>query len=273
MSWLFQAWQDKSLFWLGVSTLLALLSGACSGWIAYRLKRRELIAAAVAAVEQRRGTLQVESEEARRERVRQEVLRWANPILGAVDDLISRMRNILESAGWRALDPTYQPQSNPNWSITHEYFFISTLYLFAQYFACVRLLQEQLSFELFCDESTKDEFFMAVEAVASRLGRYPPMHPAPGTVGTGVDAQVFRLQQRCIGEAVILRGESNRRMSYHEFLERWGSDAPFRAPFEPLSGLLLNLDDGVADARHVRLTAALQALVDLQARCRRLLRM
>jgi hypothetical protein len=45
----------------------------------------------------------------------------------------------------------------------------STLFLFAEYFAWIRLLQERLSFELFESQETKDRFFAAIWGVTKAL--------------------------------------------------------------------------------------------------------
>jgi hypothetical protein len=85
---------------------------------------------------------------ARADRIREDIERWANPILGSVMELQGRLDNILKEEGHLALTPVAQDRINREWSITYEYFLPSTVFLFSQYFCWVRLLEETLSFEL-----------------------------------------------------------------------------------------------------------------------------
>jgi hypothetical protein len=90
--------------------------------------------------------------EARRERLREEVLRWANPILNSVLGLESRLRNILEDRLRLALSPGLADAKrpvDPNWAVSYEYVMPSRLFLFAEYFAWAQLLRERVSLELF----------------------------------------------------------------------------------------------------------------------------
>lgn len=91
----------------------------------------------------------LEDEATARDRIRREILAWANPILNSVYDLEARfITNILHKGGFEALDPR-SATADPNWSSSHDYFLHSTMYLFARYFCWVYMLQEELSFELF----------------------------------------------------------------------------------------------------------------------------
>jgi hypothetical protein len=58
--------------WLLITTVVALVAGGVSGWASATLRRRE----------------------AKAERIRQEVLLWTNPVLGAVKSLESRLGNV-----------------------------------------------------------------------------------------------------------------------------------------------------------------------------------
>jgi hypothetical protein len=81
-------------------------------------------------------------------RVCQEKIRWANPSDIAVTGIYKRLKNIIREGAFVALSEKYKEQVDPGWSIDYEYFFNSTLYLFAQYFAWARLVEEDLSIEL-----------------------------------------------------------------------------------------------------------------------------
>ena len=84
MNWFTQIFVENSIVWLLLSAFVAILSGFVSSWLTYRfVKRKEML-----------DTLELERESEKYDRIRQEVTRWANPILAAVKELESRLRNI-----------------------------------------------------------------------------------------------------------------------------------------------------------------------------------
>src|SRR5215210_7451202 len=140
--------------WLLITTVVALVAGGVSGWASATLRRRE----------------------AKAERIRQEVLVWTNPVLGAVRGLESRLGNILSKKLYLGLDPDQAHEERPvgsDWSMDYEYVMESTLFLFAEYFAWIRLLQERLSFELFESEATRARFDAAIWDVSNEIGNLP----------------------------------------------------------------------------------------------------
>lgn len=125
------------------------------------------------------------------------------------------------------------------------------------------MLREQLSFELFQSEQTKVEFFKRIRAVGKPLADFPY---APLNNCSGEDKQVFRLQQRVIGELLILRDSNSPRcMSYPDFLEKL-KEPSFEHHLEPLRALLENVspDD---NCRWIRLEETRKALYDLMEYC------
>jgi hypothetical protein len=200
----------------------------------------------------------------RRERVRQEVLRWANPILAAVDGLRYRLANILNEAGYMALDPSWKGRQN--WSMSYDYFMNSSLYLFATYFGYVELLRQSVNFELFESAYEKDEFFNGVQKVSSSLSAFPAPWPCEGS-----DVQVFRLQQQALGELMISGLPDHPRcLTYPNFLNRL-QDEDFKLHLDPLRELLNSVAPQPTDCRWQRLEVALDALTSLAGTCRRLL--
>ena len=235
---------SDELVWLLITTAVALLAGGISG--------------AVSAVYRR--------SEQKEERIRQEVLRWANPILGSVKGLRLRLDNILDDDLYLALDPKGKRWPlDANWAIDRDYALESTLFVFAEYFAWVQLLHERMSFELFETQATKDEFLDAIWKVSGTLSRWPD----PRVGGGGQDTQVFVLQQRAIGELLIVReGDTPRVLGYPDFLAR-KDKPPFKEMLAPLEALLLRLEKGTK--RWQRLANTRAALVELEARCNVLL--
>lgn len=214
-------------------------------------------------VERLRSAIQAEA--ASDERIRSEVIKWANPILDAVQMLEARLGNIVEHEGYLALNKGFKHQQ---WSMTYDYFMSSTLYAFAAYFCWVRMLEERMSFEMFRVDNQKVRFFGAFESVADALRSYPPPFACSGT-----DAQIFVLQQRAIGELVAR--ENNGRpacMSYDEFETELTNPANdvFEKRLAPVRALLegLRYEEG---CRWVRLAMTLEALRQLKTVCREIL--
>ena len=270
MGWLENAFAETSVAWLLISTIVASFIGVLSSWLTYRyVKRQEIVDQVLADIEKERALRREEELADQQERLRQEVVKWANPILSAVRALMYRLQNILEGrqVGYLALSKSYKRSIDPQWSITYEYFFESTLYLFAEYFAWIRMFEEELSFEMFRSHAKKDEFMEAIRIVSKALSSFPPKTYDC----SGPDTQVFNLQQRSIAELMIVRSDSGSRscLSYPEFANRM-NDQKFSDYFEPLVKLLdeLTPDD---DCRWKRLTATYVALMALVERCEQLL--
>ncbi len=199
---------------------------------------------------------------ARDDRLRAEVVVWANPVLSSVKSLENRLKNILHDQGFTSLDSAH-PQPNPNWSATYDYFMGSTLYVFGEYFCWTHLLEQELSFELLTNRDAEQRFFAALLKVSQALGDYPPEY-----AGTGNDRQVLRLEQRAMGELLVAKsGERRACVGYVRFERR---RAKYGATFEPLRRLLDNVKPG--ERRYARLDAVLTALSALRTECERVLR-
>jgi hypothetical protein len=247
--------------WLLITTAVSLVAGAIAGWGSAVLRQRE----------------------ARKERLREEVLRWANPIVNAVLGLKSRLRNILEDQLRLALSPGSAAVNRPvdeDWAVSYDYVMPSTLFLFAEYFAWVQLLRERVSLELFESEQSQERFLRATWKVTGALGAWPlkdNSNPEKAETGeadaplTGVDTQVFALQQRAIGELVIDRDhDPPRLLTYRQFLDELEQDARVAGLFEPLRVLVEDLEPGTKRWRRLESTVA--ALETLESECRAVLR-
>jgi hypothetical protein len=248
--------------WLLITTAVSLVAGGAAGWWSAVLRQRE----------------------ARRERVREEVLRWANPILNSVGGLRSRLSNILEQGLYRALSPSRDGdprpgELSPDWAVSYGYVMPSTLFVFAEYFAWVQLLRERVSLELFESDREHERFRDATWTVTSVLGEWPAEDKtgreeasdddAPDPL-TDVDKQVFALQQRAIGELMIERDhEPPRLLTYRAFLDELQSDPRVAALFEPLRSLVEGVEPGTKRWR--RLERTMVALDALERECRAVL--
>ena len=202
------------------------------------------------------------------ERIRQELIRWANPIVGSVEALQHRLDNILNSDGYLALSLRYKETTNPSWSISYDYFLQSTVYLFAQYFCNIRLLEEELNFELFRKQENKDKFFSKVHESGQALSKYP--HGLLKELPTVGDMQVFSLQQRALGEIMAIEHAKGWRcMRYSEFLSKW-RDPDFRKNYDPLITFIESITPE-HERRWQRLKIMYDALGELHTECDRLL--
>jgi hypothetical protein len=229
------------------------------------IKKPELAQTLENELQRQREVFHLEEERDRKSRIRHEILRWANPILGAVGDLRARLNNIVHDGAYVALDPSWDPESNPNWSISHDYFMCSTLYLFANYFARTRMLEETLSFGFFSSQAEKDRLFDALRDVSSALSAYPPAYKC-----FGLDVEVFHLQQRALGALIIHReNDKERCWTYPEFIDGI-KKAEISVHFDSLRGLLESVrpDEG---CRWRRLIETNRALAELDTVCRELL--
>jgi hypothetical protein len=237
---------SDELSWLLITTAVALIAGAISGAVSAMYRRHEQ----------------------RKERIREEVLRWANPILGSVKSLTSRLENILDQGLHLALTSKAKKERpvHPNWAIDRDYALESTLFVFAEYFAWVQLLHERMSFDLFETQETKDRFFKAIWKVSGALSHWPD----PPVRGSGQDTQVFVLQQRAIAELLIVRdGDAPRVLGYPDFLAARKNDRRFKEMFAPLELLLSDVAKGTK--RWQRLENTRAALDELRALCEGLL--
>ena len=175
------------------------------------------------------------SRTAKADRVREEVVRWANPILSAIGDLQGRLDNILNHEGYLMLSADAKPM--PGWSAQYHYFLPSTIYYFCQYFCWIRLLEERLSFEMFERHDEKDRLFDCVRRVGSALSRFP-LDILPNMLGEADDRQVFALEQRTLGEIMTIKVDGERCcLSYSEFVDKW-HDVQFKNKLIPMIDFL-----------------------------------
>lgn len=276
----------SSISWLGVAVaaVVSVVVSVTTAWLTFELvKRREmaeglrlevkkldLITKPQLAetlrneIERQRETIRLEQEKEKDERIRQEVIRWANPILGAVKDLHGRLDNILRQGGYLALRPEYKESSQ--WSISYDYFIRSTLYLFGAYFAYTEALVDELNFELFRDQEEKENLFQALASVGRALGSFPPAYRC-----SGMDRQVFHLEQSSMGSALLRRDDDRVRcISYPDFLEKLDNEKTSLI-FSPMRKLLENLEPNSDNCRWKRIEATDGALAEVDAVCQRIL--
>lgn len=214
-----------------------------------------------------------ESQQQRQARLHAQVQRWANPIRQAIDDLDHRLANIMEKGGYRSLAPQWK--APPQWSADHDYFMSSTMYYFAQFFCWVRLMQMEIGYELFRSSGEMEAFAAAIEDVGNPLGQYPyrPPDSAPSPGAAATDRQVFRLQQRAIGELLLAGPEAGKALlSYRDFVDRLGDEGDPRwlRHLAPLRAFLRDLGPQ-DDVRWLRLQAMRTALAELRTQCNQIM--
>lgn len=244
---------DTPISWamIGVTALASIVVSVVTAWLVFVLvTKRQMI-----------KTDQMRREQEKRDRIREEVHRWSNPILGSVRDLRGRLDNILCGEGYVALAPGFRPPSN--WSISHDYFIGSSLYMFGVYFAYAGAMRDSLSFELFETQEEKEQLLDGLAAVGHALSVYP----APDGC-SGKDVQVFHLEQRAMG-ALLLLEDGRRCISYPAFIDKL-AEPGFARTFQPLQDLLVEARPESA-CRWRRLERVNVALVALDDICKNLL--
>jgi len=250
---------NNSVAWLLLSSIFMILVGYATFYFITKKEIGEKIKKEIEA-EQIKIVLKLkeEAKASEKERIRAEVIRWANPSEIAVNGLYYRLKNIIEYGAYIALSENSEGQIHPNWSINHEYFFNSTLYLFAQYFAWTRLLEDDLSREIFKSVPEKERLWSALNNVNACLSVFPSKYG-----GIGRDSQVFNLQQRAIAELLIISENNPKRwMTYPEFLKKLKNDADFEYHVKPLKNIIETLLPD--EYRWKRLEAALKELSELK---------
>jgi hypothetical protein len=251
---------NYSIAWLLLSSLFMILVGYATFYLITKKEISEKIKKEIDA-EQIKIALKLREEAKASEdaRVCQEKIRWANPSDIAVNGIYYRLKNIIHGGAHVALSEKHKERIYPNWSIDYEYFFNSTLYLFAQYFAWARLMEEDLSIELFKSFQEKETLSKALFDVSACLSVYPSKYG-----GNGIDSQVFKLQQLAIAELLIISENRNspRWMTYPEFLKKIKDDDDFEYHMRPLKNIIENI---LPDQyRWKRLNATMEALSELK---------
>jgi len=200
------------------------------------------------------------------ERIRAEIIAWANPIREAAESLQGRLDNILAREGYKALTDGF---THPEWSITYKYFMTSTLYLFARYFSWIHMLRQELSFELFRSQQDRVDFFRHIDAVSNALSSYGAGKPSYS--GTGHDLQVFRLEQQALGEYMTVRSRKRRACCSYAWFSGRASDQELRRVVEPVFLMVDGLKPG--EKRWERLHDVHTAVKELVAECNRVLKL
>lgn len=214
-----------------------------------------------------------ETDQQRQTRLHAQIQRWANPILSAINDLEHRLENILQQGGHVVLAVKSQRAASASrWSADYDYFMASTVYYFAQYFCWVRLMQQQLGHELFRSSREMEAFLQKIEDVSHHLSAYP-YSDAGDTASDGVDRQVFRLQQRAMGELLLDRsGAGEQILGYRSFLDQWfdADNQKLKRHLAPMEAFLKDIEP-TGDLRWARLSAMREELRRFRAICKSVL--
>lgn len=199
----------------------------------------------------------------RQDHISLEIRRWSNPVSLSLDSLIGRLENILDEEGYVALEPT--AVTPPGWSITHDYFLMSTLFIFGQYFCWTQLMRERVSFEIFEGNEEADKFFALHLNAGRTISSFPLSEVLYEELGEDIanDMQVFLQQQRQMGEVMIVTDRLSHGgcLRYSEFVERWmNRNTPVNLAFTPLQEFLT----GVSPSRKIRWRRLQDLLTELR---------
>lgn len=180
--------------------------------------------------------------------------KYSNPILLACSDLTDRIDNIIARSGHIVLHEGWEP--SPSWPITHEYFLGSTMYLFARYFCWVDIFRREVQFLDFGEDETNKRVRDFMEEVEQALSSDSPNKEAKP------DIQVYRQQQRAIGEIMSVGQDGDICLGYSDFCEKMKAER-FANWLTPLKALVLNIEQMDGSFRWTRLALVRSALARL----------
>jgi hypothetical protein len=226
MDWINQSFQDRTVVWLLISTVLGGVVGSGITFVYQDVLRPWLSF--------RRDT----------ERL---VRTYTTPLLRATEALERRIDNFVANPG-------------SAWYADDEYYRLSTLFVFADYLGLVRTLERQFGFVPI--ESARrgrrlqhrlNGFFRALTSWAYFGGSADP---------AAVEASaVPRFMLRAIGEAVTDPDEPRRPAEFTDFARRYDTDPQFRRWFAELDAFLRAAGADLPRTRLIAAQANLRALM------------
>ena len=240
LTWLQNSFQENSILWLLLSSILGGIIGASMRFVFEVILPQQL--------QQRQQVIAAKR-------------RYATPILLAAEDLRRRLENIIrhiqnvEREDWLSgQDPT-------------GYFFLSTLYVVGQFFGWLQILRRTVVYLDFTTtrETRKYERFLdAIEIGFSDPGLF-------GIVQTSYPSQtqdqwVFTFHLQAIGTAMIIRdGDENRTLDFASFHKKFTENihSEVNTWFSPLVRLFEGLTaDDPRFHRLVAIHAILNAFIE-----------
>nr|WP_315254898.1 hypothetical protein [uncultured Duganella sp.] len=171
------------------------------------------------------------------------VASYREPLMQAASDLQSRLYNILKGAFFE----TFYQRGDERERL---YVVTNTVYLFAQYFAWVEAMREEIQF---IDQGSSDR----TRALSHHLGA---IYSVIQTDKYGKTLRMFAGEQRAIGERMLVVADGRRCIGYGEFLKNSSFNEDML--FHHLTIDVTRLAEGAAEARQ-RIVQLQRSLIDL----------
>lgn len=171
------------------------------------------------------------------------VASYREPLMQAASDLQSRIYNVLKGAFFE----TFYQRGDERERL---YVVTNTVYLFAQYFAWVEAVREEIQF---IDQGSSDR----TRALSHQLGA---IYSIIQTDKYGKTLRIFAGEQRAMGERMLSVADKRRCIGYGEFLRNSSFDEDML--FQHLTADITRMAEGAAEARQ-RMLHLQWSLIDL----------
>jgi len=181
--------------------------------------------------------------------------RNASPLMYASYQLFRRLQNILEDGLYEGLAQSWQPK--PHWPMTQEYFIESTQYLFGVFLA--HLEQYYLDIFHLAYGNQKDSRLFCQMARDTQRALYDVSLNSEHLP----DHQVYLLDQKAMGEALLIGEADVSVLGFFEFRNRMRKKREFRMAFSPIRELIVDLRPDDGGFRFERLQVFAKRLTDL----------
>ena len=229
MSWLNRSFDEHTVLWLLLTTVLGGFVGGLFTFFFEDVLRPRLTA--------------------RREA--DSVLRtYTTPLLRAAERLENRINILVRN-------------SDQNWYENDEYFRLSTLFIFGEYFGWIRNIEREFGFVRLESQRRDREFYMVFHGLFRAMSSfsYFRWYPDPAAVS---GSEVPRLMCSAMGE-VMTPGESTRKViDFTAFVDEYGAGPEFQRWFRDLDAVLRRAlpSDPLPWDRLIAAAANLRALCD-----------
>lgn len=146
------------------------------------------------------------------------------------------------------------------WLESDEYFRLSTLYVFGEYFGWIRIVEQSFGFLPFESSRKGSKFNLRLNGVFRALSSHAYFRGESEQEVS--DSLIERFKLTAVGE-VMINADGNRVIEYTDFVQRYQNDARFRSWFEDLEAFLIAAtpDDSLRWDRLILTGAHLRALI------------
>ncbi len=182
-----------------------------------------------------------------RREARHLVSKYTVPLLRSAEALERRINILVNNAEHR-------------WFETDEYFRLSTLFVFGEYFGWIRIVEQSFGFLPFESSKKGAKFNRRLNGIFRALSSHAYFRKESDQAVS--ESLIERFKLTAIGE-VMINADGNRVIEYTDFVQRYRSDGQYRSWFEDLDAFLraANPDDPLRWDRLILTGAHLRALI------------